>query len=161
MGEFVAELGTKGIDCIAFGDLFLEDVRQYREKQLMGTGIDPLFPLWGIPTADLAEQMLAAGVEAYISSIDLKKLPSRCAGEKWSRDWIAGLPKDCDPCGENGEFHTVVVDGPMLLRPVPVRIGELIERNGFAYADIIPMNGEDLRAKEGRRRGDCASDSHR
>jgi uncharacterized protein (TIGR00290 family) len=150
MRRFVEKAVHRGIQCMAFGDLFLEDVRKYRENQLRGTGVNPLFPLWGIPTADLGAQMLAAGVEAYISSIDLKKLPSRCAGEKWSRDWIAGLPKDCDPCGENGEFHTVVVDGPMFLRPVPVRIGELIERNGYAYADIIPMNGEDLRTREGR-----------
>ena len=139
MGRFVKETVSRGIECIAFGDLFLEEIRRYREDQLDGTGIDPLFPLWGIPTDDLAEQMLTSGVEAYVSSVDLKKLPSRCAGRKWSRKLIGEFPKDCDPCGENGEIHTVVVGGPMFRRTVPVRIGETVERNGFAYADIIPM----------------------
>jgi uncharacterized protein (TIGR00290 family) len=139
MGRFVKETVSRGIECIAFGDLFLEEIRRYREDQLDGTGIDPLFPLWGIPTDDLAEQMLTSGVEAYVSSVDLKKLPSRCAGRKWSRKLIEEFPKDCDPCGENGEIHTVVVGGPMFRRTVPVRIGKTVERNGFAYADIIPM----------------------
>jgi diphthamide synthase (EF-2-diphthine--ammonia ligase) len=125
---------------MAFGDLFLEDVRKYRENQLKGSGIDPLFPLWGIPTSDLAEQMLSAGLEAYVSSVDLKKLPSRFAGQKWSRDLISEFPKDCDPCGENGEIHTVVLGGPMFLETVLVRVGDIVNRNGFAYADIIPMN---------------------
>ena len=125
---------------MAFGDLFLEDVRKYRENQLKGTGIDPLFPLWGIPTSDLADQMLSAGLEAYVSSVDLKKLPSRFAGQKWSRDLIAEFPKDCDPCGENREIHTVVVGGPMFRKTVLVRVSDIVNRNGFAYADIIPMN---------------------
>lgn len=140
MGRFIKETVSRGIECIAFGDLFLEEIRRYREDQLDGTGIDPLFPLWGIPTDDLAEQMLASGVEAYVSSVDLKRLPSHCAGRKWSRKLIGEFPKNCDPCGENGEIHTVVVSGPMFRRTVPVRIGETVERNGFAYADIIPMS---------------------
>jgi uncharacterized protein (TIGR00290 family) len=140
MRNFVTESVTKGAQCMAFGDLFLEDVRKYRENQLKGTGIEPLFPLWGIPTGQLAEQMLSAGLEAYICSVDLKKLPSHFAGRKWSRDLIAELPQGNDPCGENGEIHTVVVDGPMFRRPIPVSVGETIERNGFAYADITPMS---------------------
>jgi uncharacterized protein (TIGR00290 family) len=140
MRHFVTESASKRIECMAFGDLFLEDVRKYRENQLKGTGIDPLFPLWGIPTSDLAEQMLSAGLEAYVSSVDLKKLPSRFAGQKWSRDLIAEFPKGCDPCGENGEIHTVVVGGPMFRKTVLVRVGDIVNRNGFAYADIIPMN---------------------
>jgi uncharacterized protein (TIGR00290 family) len=140
MQHFVTESASKRIECMAFGDLFLEDVRKYRENQLKGTGIDPLFPLWGIPTRDLAEQMLSAGLEAYVSSVDLKKLPSRFAGQKWSRNLIAEFPKDYDPCGEHGEIHTVVVGGPMFRKTIPVRVGEIVQRNGFAYADIIPMN---------------------
>jgi uncharacterized protein (TIGR00290 family) len=140
MRPFVAESAGKGIECMAFGDLFLEDIRKYREDQLKGTGIEPVFPLWGIPTSGLAEQMLSAGLEAYVSSVDLKKLPSRFAGQKWSRNLVAEFPNDCDPCGENGEAHTVVVGGPMFTKTIPVTIGEIIEQNGFAYADIIPMN---------------------
>ena len=140
MRGFVTESTNKRIECMAFGDLFLEDVRKYRENQLKGTGIDPLFPLWGIPTSELAEQMQSAGLEAYVSSVDLTKLPSRFAGRKWSRDLLAEFPKDCDPCGENGEIHTVVVGGPMFRKTILVRVGEIVNRNGFAYADIIPMD---------------------
>jgi uncharacterized protein (TIGR00290 family) len=140
MRPFVTEFANKGIECLAFGDLFLEDIRKYRENQLKGTGIEPLFPLWGIPTSDLAEQMLSAGLEAYVSSVDLNKLPSHFAGQKWSRDLIAEFPKDCDPCGENGEIHTVVVGGPMFRNTILVRVGDVVNRNGFAYADIIPVN---------------------
>jgi uncharacterized protein (TIGR00290 family) len=139
MRHFVKESRAMGVECMAFGDLFLEDIRKYRSNQLKGTGIEPLFPLWGIPTRELAEQMLSAGLEAYVSSVDLSKLPSHFAGRKWSRDLIAELPRGCDPCGENGEIHTVVVNGPMFRKAVPVRICEVVERNGFAYADIIPM----------------------
>lgn len=140
MQQFVMESAAKGIECMAFGDLFLEDVRKYRENQLEGTGIEAVFPLWAIPTRGLADQMLAAGLDAYVSSVDLKKLPSRVAGRKWSGELIAELPQDCDPCGENGEIHTVVVGGPMFSRPIPVTVGQIVERNGFAYADIIPTN---------------------
>jgi uncharacterized protein (TIGR00290 family) len=139
MGEFVAEVATKGIECIAFGDLFLEDVRQYREKQLTGTGIDPLFPLWRVPTVELAEQMLAAGLEAYISSVDLKKLPASFVGRRWSRDLLEELPAEVDPCGENGEIHTIVVGGPMFKKRIEVEVGEVVQRDGFAYADILPI----------------------
>jgi len=140
MRQFIAEAVCRGIGWMAFGDLFLEEVRQYRVNQLKGTGIEPMFPLWGLPTRLLAEEMLSAGLEAYVSSVDLKKLPSRFAGQKWTQDLIAQFPSGNDPCGENGEIHTVVVGGPMFRRTVPVRIGEVVERNGFAYADIIPMN---------------------
>ena len=140
MGEFVAEFAAKGTECIAFGDLFLEEVRQYREKRLTGTGIDPLFPLWRIPTVILAKQMLAACLEAYISSVDLKKLPKCFLGRRWSSDLVKELPTGVDPCGENGEFHTIVVGGPMFDKRIEVAVGEVVQRNGFAYVDIIPMN---------------------
>jgi uncharacterized protein (TIGR00290 family) len=140
MRQFVMKSAANGVQCAAFGDLFLEDVRKYREDQLKGTRIEPVFPLWGTPTRELAEQMLSAGLDAYISSVDLKKLPARFAGRKWSRELIAELPQDIDPCGENGEIHTVVVGGPMFRRPISISVGEIVERNGFAYADIIPMS---------------------
>jgi len=139
MSDFVTKSVSKGIECMAYGDLFLEDIRHYRENQLRGTGIEPLFPLWGIPTKAFAEQMLTAGLEAYVSSVDLKKLPARFAGRQWTRDLVAEFPENTDPCGENGEIHTVVVGGPMFRETIPVRIGETVERNGFAYADIIPL----------------------
>jgi uncharacterized protein (TIGR00290 family) len=138
--ESLSEFRAKGVDCMAFGDLFLEDVRQYRERQLTGTGIDPLFPLWQVPTVELAEQMLAAGLEAYISSVDLKKVPASFVGRRWSRDLLKELPTGVDPCGENGEIHTIVVAGPMFERGIEVEVGEVVKRNGFAYADIIPMS---------------------
>jgi uncharacterized protein (TIGR00290 family) len=139
MGEFIDGLTTKGIEQIAFGDLFLEDIRSYREKQLAGTGITPIFPLWQIPTPELAETMLTGGLEAYISCVDLSKLPAEFAGRQWSRDLLEELPKGIDPCGENGEMHTVVVDGPMFDESINVKIGEMVQRDGFAYADIIPL----------------------
>jgi uncharacterized protein (TIGR00290 family) len=140
MRQFILECVAKGIECMAFGDLLLEDVRGYREKQLQGTGIEPFFPLWASNTGKLAEQMLAAGLDAYVSSVDLKKLPASFAGRKWSRELLAELPADCDPCGENGETHTIVVGGPMFTGTIPVTIGEIVQRNGFAYADIVPIS---------------------
>ncbi len=140
MGEFVARVAARGIDCIAFGDLFLEDIRQYREEQLKSTGIEPLFPLWQIPTVKLAEEMLAAGLEAYISSVDLKKLPAGFVGRQWTRELLKELPAGVDPCGENGEFHTIVVNGPMFEKRIEVEVGEVVQRTGFAYVDIIPKN---------------------
>jgi len=139
MKQFVQESAANGIECMAFGDLFLEDIRKYREDQMKGTGIEPIFPLWDIPTRKLSELMLSAGLEAYVSSVDLKKLPAHIAGKKWSRQLLAELPQDCDPCGENGEIHTVTVGGPMFSERIPVKVVETVERDGFAYADIIPM----------------------
>ncbi|MGA1843645.1 MAG: ATP-binding protein [bacterium] len=151
MGGFVAESAADGTECIAFGDLFLEDVRQYREKRLKGTGIDPLFPLWGIPTVELAHRMLAAGLQAYISSVDLTRLPASFAGRQWSLDLLREFPPGVDPCGENGEMHTVVVDGPMFEKCIRVEVGEVVQRNGFAYADILQINHEN--GKLGHRAG--------
>ncbi len=140
MAQFVKQCEAESINCIAFGDLFLEDIRQYREKQLQGTTITPLFPLWKIPTRDLADRMLSENIEAYISSVDLAKLPLSFAGRKWSRELLKEIPAGYDPCGENGEFHTIVTGGPMFNHTIPVRVGEIVERSGFAYADVIPVN---------------------
>jgi uncharacterized protein (TIGR00290 family) len=145
MRQFTGACAAKGIEQIAFGDLYLEDVRRYRENQLTGTGIESVFPLWKIPTAQLAEQMLAEGVEAYVSSVDLKKLPAHCAGRKWSLELLKEFPEGTDPCGENGEIHTVIVGGPMFQKSILVRVGEKVERDGFAYADIIPTERKNCR----------------
>lgn len=138
MGGFMAGCASQGIECIAFGDLFLEDVRQYREKQMKGTGIEPVFPLWGVSTMELIDRMLAGGLEAYISCVDLGKPPAGFAGRRWSRALLQELPAEVDPTGENGEIHTIVVGGPMFARRIEVEIGEIVEREGFAFADIIP-----------------------
>jgi len=139
MGRFAADAAARGIQCIAFGDLFLEEVRRYREKQMQDTEIEPLFPLWRLPAMELIEMMLSMGLEAYISSVDLKKLPVGLAGRQWTRELLQELPAEIDPTGENGEIHTIVVNGPMFARGIPVEVGEVVERNGFAYADIIPL----------------------
>ena len=140
MKRFVEDCVAEGIESMAFGDLFLEDIRTHREKQLLGTGIEPLFPLWGVPTGPLAEEMLAGGLEAYVSSVDLSKLPASTAGRRWTKELVAGLPAGCDPCGENGEMHTIAVAGPMFRSSIAVTVGEVVRRDGFAYADIIPLN---------------------
>jgi uncharacterized protein (TIGR00290 family) len=139
MRKFCDSAAADGIENMAFGDLFLRDIRNYRETQLQKTGIRPIFPLWNIPTDILAAEMLAAGVEAYISCVDPQQLPASFAGRRWSRELLNEMPKNVDPCGENGEFHTVVVGGPMLNRRIAVRIGETIEREGFVFTDIIPL----------------------
>lgn len=140
MREFVAHCLANGIEQIAFGDLFLEELRHYRENQLAGTGLEPVFPLWNIPTDALAEQMLDAGVAAYVSSVDLSKLPVRYAGQKWTKELIESFPAGTDPCGEHGEIHTVVVGGPMFQRVIPIAVGDIVQRDGFAYADLIPRD---------------------
>ena len=140
MRRFIDAVCARGVEAIAFGDLFLEDIRQYREKQLAGTGIEPLFPVWGLATDELARQMLDAGVVAHVSSVDLAKLPVEFAGRRWTRELIDELPHGCDPCGENGELHTIVTAGPMFRESIPVRAGEIVERDGFAYADIVPVD---------------------
>jgi len=128
----------RGVAHIIFGDLFLQDVRAYRERQLSGTGIAPQFPLWQRPTAPLAREMIAAGVEAHLSTVDLNKLPVAFAGRRFDTALLDALPAGADPCGENGEFHSFVSAGPMLARKIPVSVGETVERDGFAFADLLP-----------------------
>ncbi len=128
---------ARGITHVIFGDLFLEDVRAYRERQLAGTGITPVFPLWQKPTASLAREMIASGVEAHLSSVDLKKLPASFAGRRFNTALLDALPAGADPCGENGEFHSFVSAGPMLTGKIVVQVGETVEREGFAFADLL------------------------
>ncbi len=127
-----------GITHIIFGDLFLEDIRAYREKNLAGTGITPVFPLWGRPTAALAREMIAGGMRAHLVSVNLEKLPRAFAGREFDTSSLNDLPDAVDPCGENGEFHTFVSAGPMFTRAVSVKLGEIVERDGAAYADLLP-----------------------
>jgi uncharacterized protein (TIGR00290 family) len=136
MGEAVSRAFGDDITHIIFGDLFLADIRAYREQKLAGTGITPLFPLWQRPTLPLAQAMIASGLEAYIATVDLKKLPAEFAGRKFDAKLLADLPEGVDPCGENGEFHTCVVAGPMFSRRIPVTVGARVERDGYAYCDL-------------------------
>jgi uncharacterized protein (TIGR00290 family) len=137
MGEAVARAKRDGVTHIIFGDLFLEDIRAYRIEKLQGTGITPVFPLWRKPTVQLARAMIASGLEAYIVTVDLAKLPASFAGRKFDETLLANLPEGVDPCGENGEFHTCVVAGPMFRRRLPVVTGEQVVRDGFAYTDLL------------------------
>jgi uncharacterized protein (TIGR00290 family) len=138
MSAAMADAKRAGITLIVFGDLFLEDVRAYRERQLAGSGITPVFPLWGRPTAALAHDMIDAGVEAHLSTVDRRKLPASFAGRRFDRGLLAALPADADPCGENGEFHSFVSAGPMLSGKIAVKVGDTVERDGFAFADLLP-----------------------
>ena len=119
-----------------FGDLFLADIRAYREQKLAGTGITPVFPLWDRPTPELAQAMIASGLEAFLATVDLKKLPAEFAGRKFDAQLLADLPEGVDPCGENGEFHTCVVAGPMFAHRLAVTTGERVERDAMRIAII-------------------------
>ena len=137
MGAAVERAAQEGISHIIFGDLFLADIRAYREQKLAGTGITPLFPLWQRPTLQLAQAMIESGIEAYVATVDLKKLPAEFAGRKFDRELLTDLPEGIDPCAENGEFHTCVVAGPMFARRIPVVTGKRVERDGYAYCDLV------------------------
>lgn len=137
MREECARAVADGMEVMAFGDLFLEDVRAYREEKLAGTGLTPVFPLWGIPTDALVRQMLAAGVRARIVCLDPKKLPREFAGCDLDEEVLAAMPEGCDPCAERGEFHTVAYAGPMFREAIAVESGEVVERDGFVFADIL------------------------
>lgn len=128
----------EGIAAVAFGDLFLEDIRAYREERMAETGLAALFPLWDRPTSELSRQMLGAGLRATITCVDPRQAPAELAGRSWDAQLVEGLPESVDPCGENGEFHTFVTDGPMFDRPIRVQSGEVVERGGFVYADLLP-----------------------
>jgi uncharacterized protein (TIGR00290 family) len=129
---------AEGITAVAFGDLFLQDIRDYRERQLQGTGLEPLFPAWQIPTAKLARDMIAAGVKAKITCVDPAQVDRTFAGCNFDQALLDSLPPGVDPCGENGEFHTFVYDAPVFSRPIEVRMGEIVERDGFVFADVLP-----------------------
>ena len=127
-----------GITAIAFGDLFLQDIRDYRIRQLQGTSLEPIFPVWQIPTNKLAREMIAAGVKAKITCVDPSKLAKAFAGQDYDLNFLEALPDGVDPCGENGEFHTFVYDSPVFSGPIAVKTGTIIERDGFVFADVLP-----------------------
>lgn len=138
MGEALARARERGVGGVAFGDLYLEDVRRYRERQMAGSGLELHFPLWGRDTRELAHEMLDGGLRARLTCIDPRRLDRSFAGREFSRALIADLPAGVDPCGENGEFHSFAWDGPMFGAPVRVRPGEMVERDGFVFADLLP-----------------------
>ena len=125
------------MDAVAFGDLYLEDIRSYRETQMAGTGLELVFPLWQIPTDQLAQQMISGGLKAVITCLDPRVMPEHLAGDQFSYQLLEELPETVDPCGENGEFHTFAWDGPMFKNPVSVVGGEVVKRDGFVYADLL------------------------
>lgn len=136
MAIAVTEAVNDGFTHVAFGDLFLEDVRRYREDRLAGTGLEPIFPVWGLPTARLAEEMIEKGVSARLSCIDTRVLDATFAGRVFDRSLLADLPSHVDPCGENGEFHTCVSAGPMFAGPLDLEPGEIVTREPFVWTDF-------------------------
>jgi len=126
------------VRAMAFGDLFLEEIRRYREEQLSGTGVEPVFPLWERPTRELAREMVDAGLGARLTCIDPKQMPRHFVGREFDHDLLNELPQAVDPCGERGEFHTFAYRGPMLREPIEVEAGEITERDGFLFADLLP-----------------------
>lgn len=127
-----------GITHLAFGDLYLEDVRAYREEKLNGTGITPIFPIWRQPTNKLCREMVAAGLRAIITCVDPRKLSVDFAGRTYDESFLDDLPDYIDPCGENGEFHSYAFAGPMFNSPIPVQVGDIVTRDEFVFADLLP-----------------------
>ena len=141
MAGAVARAVAEGFTQVAFGDLFLEDVRRYREERLAGTGLEPLFPLFGADTAALAREMIAAGLRARITCLNPAVIDRRFAGREFDADLLAELPREVDPCGERGEFHTCAYDGPMFGRRLEIETGITVERDGFVFTDLVRSSG--------------------
>jgi uncharacterized protein (TIGR00290 family) len=139
MRALIERLYDERIERMAFGDLYLADIRAYREQQLQGTGIAPLFPLWNEPTAALARSMIAGGLKAVLTCVDPKQLAPEFCGREFNADLLDALPVGVDPCGENGEFHSFACAGPMFRAPIAVEIGETIERDGFVFTDLCTV----------------------
>ena len=137
MAAAIGQIKAQGVDRIIFGDLFLEDVRAYREERLAKANMHGVFPLWKRDTRALAEEMIASGLTAHLVCIDPKKVDRTFAGRQFDRQLLAELPSGVDPCGENGEFHTVVTAGPMFKESISIEIGEIVERDGFVFADVV------------------------
>ena len=137
MGEAIAAAVAEGFTHAAFGDLFLQDVRRYREERLEDSGLLPLFPVWDIPTSELAEQMLDGGLRATLACVDTRVLDASMVGREWNRQLLRELPAGVDPCGENGEFHTCVYAGPMFTRSLTLDVGERVTRDPFTWADLV------------------------
>jgi diphthamide synthase (EF-2-diphthine--ammonia ligase) len=154
MAAAITAASADEVEHIVFGDLFLQDVRAYREKSLIGTGITPLFPLWHRPTTALAAEIVAAGIRAVVTCVDPAQAPPRLVGRWYDRELLRQLPPAVDRCGERGEFHTFVADGPGFAHPLPVIVGDVVERDGFVFADVLPADrgstaGAALEARHG------------
>jgi diphthamide synthase (EF-2-diphthine--ammonia ligase) len=139
MRAAVARALTEGFTHIAFGDLFLEDIRQYRVEKLAGTGLTPIFPLFGADTTRLAQDMIAGGLKARLTCVNPKVLDARFAGRDFDAALLGELPAEIDPCGERGEFHSFAYAGPMFSKPIAIKSGEVVERDGFVFADVMPQ----------------------
>jgi uncharacterized protein (TIGR00290 family) len=150
MARALERASRDGITGMIFGDLFLEDVRRYRIDMLRGTGIAPIFPLWGRQTSQLASEMVTGGVKALITCVDPMKLDAGFVGRPFDRDFLADLPEGADPCGENGEFHTFVYDTPSFRSPLAVEKGIVVERGGFVFADVVPTGSRATAGPERR-----------
>ena len=137
MAQTCAKAVAEGVEGVAFGDLFLEDVRAYREKQLKGTGLQPIFPVWGLPTRALAQEMIASGTRAKLTCIDTAKLDRSFVGREFDEALLSALPEEVDPCGERGEFHSFVYAGPMLKAVLPIAVGDTVVRDQFVFADLL------------------------
>jgi len=141
MSETLTSWKAKGVTHLVFGDLFLEDVRKYREEKLAPLGLTPVFPLWGEDTTLLAKETIKVGFRAIVTCVDPRKLNPSFAGREFDESFLRDLPAGVDRCGENGEFHTFVYDGPVFKSPVHVQVGEKVMRDGFQFADVIPVSG--------------------
>jgi uncharacterized protein (TIGR00290 family) len=140
MDKVLSRAKAAGVTAVAFGDLFLEDVRRYREERLVAIGIEPLFPLWGLDTHALAREMVHAGLKAHITSVDTQQLDARFAGRTFDDEFLGDLPAAVDPCGERGEFHTFAYEGPMFAAPLAITGGEVMTRGQFVYVDVLPTS---------------------
>jgi len=138
----VGKARADGFTHVAFGDLFLQDIRKYREERLAGTGLEPLFPVWGIPTRQLAEQMIDGGLRARLSCVDARALDPRFVGREFDRALLSELPPAVDACGENGEFHSCVYEGPMFSAPLHIDTGEMHTVQPFVWADLQIRQGD-------------------
>jgi len=141
MAATCAKAVAEGIEGVAFGDLFLEDVRAYRENQLKGTGLTPIFPVWGLPTRVLAEEMIDSGLRARLTCVDTEKLDASFVGREFDSELLSAFPPGIDACGERGEFHSFAYAGPMLNSAIPIALGEIVMRERFAFADLIMKGG--------------------
>lgn len=138
MTSFIDAAKREEVECFAFGDLFLEEVRQYREENLKGTGITPIFPLWGRPTDELSREMVTGGLKAMVTCTDPKCLSGEFAGREYDAALLEALPDGVDPCGEKGEFHSFAFDGPMFQKPIGISLGKTVRRDGFDFTDLLP-----------------------
>lgn len=144
MTTFLDSIKKQNIEYVAFGDLFLEEIRKYREDHLKETGVTPIFPLWGIPTRILSREMITSGLQAITICIDPKRISDKFAGRMYNESFLKAIPNDVDPCGEYGEFHTFVFDGPMFEKTVEFIPGETVHRDGFVFTDLIPLTPDAL-----------------